>query len=53
MSRHQPIHLDYIFIAISSGMCGLGELFSGDMDNIVCGMIYIAVDASYTYLISA
>lgn len=48
--RHSSIEINYTFILLSSGVCAIGELYSGDMDNIVCGLMYIFVDWLYNFL---
>lgn len=40
-------NIDWIFIMLSGILCGVGELYSGDMDNIVTAIIYISIDYLY------
>lgn len=44
--------IDVIFIIMSGILCAAGELFSGDMDNIVTGIIYIGFDYIYHSFLS-
>ncbi len=48
-----PITIDFAFVVLSSALCGIGELFSADLDNIICGFIFIAFDRLYTFIISS
>lgn len=48
-----PMAIDYKFVVLSSALCGIGELFSADLDNIICGFIFIAFDCLYTSIISS
>jgi hypothetical protein len=41
------VNIKYDLIIISAVFCGLGELFSGDMDNIATGLVYIIVVSLY------
>jgi dolichol kinase len=39
-----------ILVIVSSVVCGAAELFSGDLDNIVCGFAYIVTDWVLAYV---
>lgn len=39
-------------VVVSGMMCGVGELFSGDLDNFVCVFVYIFVEWSYRKYLS-
>jgi dolichol kinase len=39
--------LDVWFVLVSGVACGIGELYSGDMDNVMIGMVYVGCDYVY------
>jgi hypothetical protein len=43
---------DTIFVVMSGVICGVGELYSGDMDNIMTGILYIGFDYLYRYILA-
>lgn len=38
------VDMDYFLIILSSVFCGVGELFSGDLDNVVTVIVYLVVE---------
>ena len=45
--QEQAQGVSYGFFVVSGLLCGLGELYSGDLDNFVCVFVYIFVEWSY------
>jgi CDP-diglyceride synthetase len=46
-STHSFSDVDVWFILLSGVVCGIGELFSGDMDNIATSIAYVSLDFLY------
>ncbi len=45
------IEFDMNFLVLSGIICGWGELYSGDMDNIMTGILYIGFDYIYRQIL--